>query len=145
MGFISNIINGGRQRSQTTSDEVKSSAAILIRYLRLLVEDMRLTAAEKLTVLFATVAFYSLLLIVGIVALVFISIGIGHWLAATVAPMLAYIYIAAFYLVLLILLVVFKRQLLIDPICRFITRLLVEPPRPERRHHHKTETHEAAN
>lgn len=134
MGLFSNIIYGSRQRSQSTSENVKSSATTLIRYLRLLVEDMRLTAAEKLTVLFATVAFYSLLLIVGMVALVFISIGIGHWLAATVAPMLAYLYIAAFYLILLILLVAFKRQLLIDPICRFITRLLVEPPKPE----HKT-------
>lgn len=126
--------------SGSTDRGISNTAAILIKYFKLLLEDARLTAAEKLTVLFSTVTFYALLLVVGTVALVFISIGIGHWLAATVAPELAYLFIAAFYVVVLIVLIVFKRQLLIDPICRFITRLIVEPPKAPKRTESSHET-----
>lgn len=120
-----------RPERESTGAQVRRTSAILMRYLRLTVEDLRLTAAEKLTVLFSTVTYFALLLIVGTVALVFVSIGLGHWLAATVAPLMAYLYIALFYVLVLVALVVFKRQLLIDPICRFVTRLIVEPPCPE--------------
>ncbi len=120
-----------RPEGESTGAQMRRASAILMSNVRLTVEDLRLTAAEKLTVLFSTVTYFALLLIVGTVALVFVSIGIGHWLAATVAPLMAYLYIALFYILVLVVLVVFKRQLLIDPICRFVTRLIVEPPRPE--------------
>ncbi|MDE6276944.1 MAG: hypothetical protein K2M06_02440 [Muribaculaceae bacterium] len=126
MGFFSN-----RTEGESTSEQISKTSAILMRYLRLVAEDLRLTAAEKLTVLFSTVTFFALVLIMGTVGLVFVSIGIGHWLAATVAPLMAYLYIAMFYVVLLVVLIIFKRQLLIDPICRFVTRLIVEPPKSE--------------
>lgn len=85
-----------QKAGESTGEKVRRSSAILMRYLRLTVEDVRLTAAEKLTVLFSTVTFFALVLILGTVALVFVSIGIGHWLAATVAPLMAYLYIAIF-------------------------------------------------
>ena len=118
-----------QKAGESTGEKVRRSSAILMRYLRLTVEDVRLTAAEKLTVLFSTVTFFALVLILGTVALVFVSIGIGHWLAATVAPLMAYLYIAIFYVVVLLALILFRRQILVDPICRFVTRLIVEPPK----------------
>lgn len=120
-----------RRDGESTSGQMRQTSEVLMRYLRLTAEDLRLTAAEKLTVLFSAVTFFSLVLIVGIVALVFVSVGVGHWLAATVAPMTAYLYIAFFYVAVLLLLILFKRQLIIDPICRFVTRLIVEPPKVE--------------
>ncbi|MDE6311343.1 MAG: hypothetical protein K2L96_05945 [Muribaculaceae bacterium] len=128
MGFFRN----NRPSGESTGDKIRETGNILIRYLRLTAEDLRLTAAEKLTVLFSTVTFFALVLIIGTVALVFVSIGIGHWLAATVAPLMAYLYIAIFYVLILAVLIIFKRQLLIDPICRFVTRLIVEAPKLER-------------
>jgi len=98
------------------------------RYLMLNLDYARLTAAEKLTVLLSTIAFYSLVTIMGTLVLVFLSIGVGHLLATTVARVAAYLYVAAFYLVLFILLFVFRRKLFVDPICRFITKLFVKPP-----------------
>ncbi len=120
-----------QKAGESTGEKVRRSSAILMRYLRLTVEDVCLTAAEKLTVIFSTVTFFALVLILGTVALVFVSIGIGHWLAATVAPLMAYLYIAIFYVVVLLALILFRRQILVDPICRFVTRLIVEPPKAE--------------
>ena len=118
-------------REETTGQRVQEVGGILRRYLKLLIEDARLTAAEKLTILFSTVSLFALVVIVGVVALVFVSIGIGHLLAETIAPVMAYLYIAGFYILVLIAMIVFKRQLFIDPICRFVTRLIVEPPKPQ--------------
>jgi hypothetical protein len=61
--------------------------------------------------------------------LIFISIGVGHLLATTIAPQLAYIYIALFYIVLLAILFAFRKALFLNPISRFVTRLLVKPPK----------------
>ena len=59
---------------------IKRLSAILLRYLTLQLDYARLSAAEKLTVLLSTIAFFALLVILGMITLVFISIGIGHWL-----------------------------------------------------------------
>lgn len=131
-----------RLQEDSTGQKVRETTGLIRRYFKLLFEDFRLTAAEKLTILFSAVTFIALLLIVGTVALVFISIGVGHWLAATVAPLMAYLYIAGFYVLLLLVLIIFKRQLLVDPICRFVTRLIVEPPKSESSHPNKDEEYE---
>ncbi len=101
--------------------------AILRRYITLQLDYARLTAIEKATVLLSTVAFFALALVIGLITLVFISIGIGHWLAATIAPHLAYLFVSAFYLVLLVLLIIFRKQLIFNPAARFISRLFLNP------------------
>ena len=95
-------------------------------------QNVRLKTTEKITILLAAIAFYAVAMAMGLVCLVFVSIGIGHLLATTLAPHLAYLFIAAFYLILFVLTIVFRRQIFIDPIARFVSRLLVEVPEEER-------------
>lgn len=111
-----------------TTDSIRNIYEILRRFISLHVENARLTATEKVTLLFTAITYYSLLTIAGTVALVFISIGVGHLLATTVALHFAYLYVAAFYLAIFIAIIVFKRQLILNPICRFISRLLAKNP-----------------
>lgn len=106
------------------------------RLIGLHVENVRLKTTEKLTVLLAAIAFYAVAMAVGLVCLVFVSIGIGHLLATTVRPHLAYLIIAVVYLVLFILVILLKRQLFVNPIARFVSRLLVEKPEEEREVNH---------
>ena len=113
------------------SDNIQVLTRAGLRYVRLMLEDARLGAAEKLTVLLSTLAFYALGAMMAMAVLVFLSIGVGHILADTIAPKMAYIYVACFYVLLLVLLVVFRRQIFLNPIARLITRLLVAPPAPE--------------
>ncbi len=108
---------------------IKRLSAILLRYLTLQLDYARLSAAEKLTVLLSTIAFFALLVILGMITLVFISI--GHWLAATVAPYTAYLFVSAFYLLLLALLIVFRNQIIFNPAARFISRLFLKAPDEE--------------
>lgn len=98
------------------------------RYITLNIDYARLTAAEKTSVLLSTIAFYTVVTIVAAIMLFFLSFGIGHLLVETVAPIWAFMYVAAFYAVLIVLLVIFRRRLFIDPVTRLVTRLFVKPP-----------------
>ena len=101
----------------------------LRRYIMLQLDYARLTGAEKLSVLISTLLFGAVIIIFGSIMLVFISVGVGHLLAMTVAPYVAYLYVAAFYFVLFLCIIIFRRQLFTDPVARMISRLFVRPPK----------------
>lgn len=100
-------------------------------YVKLLLEDARLTLAEKLTRLLSAIALCALLLILGIVALVFVSIAVAIMLAASLNPMWALVIVATFYIVVLVVLLVCRNALLVNPIARFISRLVLKAPQKE--------------
>lgn len=99
------------------------------RLIVLNVDYARLSAAEKLSVLLSAIAIYVALLIVGLAALLFLSIGIGYLLAQMVAPIGAFLYVTVAYVVLFGVLYFMRRRLFVDPITRFVTRLFVKPPK----------------
>lgn len=101
----------------------------LRRYVTLNIDYARLTAAEKTSVLLAGVAFYAVMVILATLVLIFVSIGVGHLLAATIAPVWAFVFVAAFYVLLLVVVIIFRRQLFVNPIARFVSRIFVNPPR----------------
>ncbi len=114
-----------------TNDKPSGLAAISQiagKYIKLLVEDTRLNVAEKLTRLLSAIALASLLTIISTVVLVFISIAVGLALADTLTPLWAFVIVAGFYIILLVVLVVCRRILLVNPIARFISIILLDPP-----------------
>lgn len=113
---------------QKSTGSIKRLVDIGIKYITLQLDYAKLSAAEKLTVLLSTIAFFALAVIIGLITLVFISIGIGHWLSVTIAPYTAYLFVSLFYLLLLVLLIIFRRQLIFDPAARFISRLFLKKP-----------------
>ena len=110
---------------------IAASLRTVRRLGELYMESLRLTTTEKVTVLLSSIASYPVAMAFGLVCLVFISIGLGHLLAATLAPHLAYLIIAAFYLLLFFLVIMLRRRIFTDPISRFMSRLLVEYPEEE--------------
>lgn len=97
-------------------------------YIRLLIEDTRLNVAEKLTRLLSAVALASLMTIIFTVALVFVSIAVGIALAEILSPLWAFVIVAGFYLLLLVALVVFRTALIVNPIARFLSTILLDAP-----------------
>lgn len=115
--------------TRPTNESLKSIFATLRRFAMLHIESARLSTAEKLTLLGTTIVYGALMIILCSMALFFITIGVGHLLATTIAEHLAYLWVSGFYIALVILLMIFKRQLILNPICRYISRLLA--PKPE--------------
>ena len=102
------------------------------RLLVLEIDYARLTATEKLTIILSTMAIYAVVAVLGTLALVFITLGVGHLLATTIAPHFAYLIVAGFYVVMLVLAFVFRKKIFSDPIARFISKLFVKPPEEDK-------------
>jgi len=88
----------------------------------------KLTAVEKLSVLLSATAFIAVILIIGTFVL--------HYLFAALITVLAdalqcrwgaYLIAVGILLVLLLVVIAFKRQLIVDPIARFLSKLFLKP------------------
>lgn len=98
------------------------------RYVKLLIEDTRLNVAEKLTRLLSALTLCALLLILALATMLFISIAAGMALADIMNPIWAYVIVGAFYALIAVLVFLFKTTLIVNPISRFISRLLIDAP-----------------
>ena len=121
------------EKKEHTSASILLNMFTRVKHLGgLYVESLRLKTTEKITIILAAVAFYAVAMALGLVGLVFISLAAGRMLAMSIEPYLAYFIIAAFYMLLLLLAFLWRRRIFIDPIARFISRVLVEMPEEER-------------
>lgn len=94
---------------------------------KLNVDYARLTMAEKLTVLLTTITFVSIAFVLVGIIVFFLSLAIVRCIAVGVGMIWAYIIVSAFYLLMLALLLAFRKQLIINPISRFVSRLFFNP------------------
>lgn len=101
--------------------------------LGLQVENLRLKLTEKITILLAMVAFYAVIMVLGLVFFVFVSLALSNLLATVLPPYLAYMTLALVYVLAFVLICLLRRQIFFDPIARFMSRLLVELPEDERK------------
>lgn len=120
------IMTENDSSKQTAFSRLSESAR---NYVRLLVEDTKLSVVEKLTRLLAAIAMCSLLTILITAALVFISIAAGLALSTIIPPLWAFIIVAGFYIIVMVLLICFRTKLLVNPIARFISRLILDAPK----------------
>lgn len=113
---------------QQTNSSIRNTCAILCRYLSLNITGARFALAEKLSLLFTAIALSLAVSTLGLISLVFAAIGIAHLLQMFLAAHWAYVIVAGFFAMAAVLLTVFKRRLLLDPIARSISRLIMNPP-----------------
>lgn len=88
----------------------------------------KLTAVEKIAVLLSAVAFVAVVIIIGTFII--------HYLFAALISVLtsalgcawgAHLIAAALLCVLLLVVFAFKRQLIVDPVARFVSKLFLKP------------------
>ncbi len=98
-------------------------------YLRLQRDYTRLEVTEKLSILLSTLIVVLLAVILGMMALFYISFMLVYLLAPALGSMLAgFGLIAAFHLLLIFLLFAFRKQLIVNPMVRFIAGLFLAKP-----------------
>ena len=102
---------------------------LAMRLFNLKVEDARLMLAVKLTKLLGAVVYLFVGFMLLLCLLGFIAAGAAHLLCEFMSPMWAYLIIALFYFLLLTVVIAAKKYLIINPIARFISRLIVEQPK----------------
>lgn len=113
---------------QTIRDSINGISDDARRLAMLYIDKAKLVTTEKLSLTLSSIAFSAVAIAVGIVFLVFVSIGIGHLLASSIAPHLAYLIVAGFYLVLFIAIFCLRKRLFINPVTRFMSRMILNEP-----------------
>lgn len=108
---------------------MKFTGQVVKRFLRLGLDNMRLTLTEKLTVLFSAMAFFVIAIALCAFVLVFISVGVVKLLTLSMPEHFAYMLVSVVYLIVFGVLYVLRQKIIVDPIARFLSRLLVKPPK----------------
>ncbi len=102
----------------------------LKRYIGLQKEYIRLELVEKLTLLFSGLILTLILIILGMMALFYFSFTMAYILAPWVGGLTAsYATITAFILLILACIYFFRKQLIVKPLVRFLTKLFMNDPK----------------
>lgn len=98
------------------------------RYFSLEWDYTKLTAVEKMAVLLSSIAFVAVVIIIGTFALAYVFSALIDVLATALGCTWgAQLIAAAILLVLLLVVFAFKRQLIVDPVARFVSKLFLKP------------------
>lgn len=97
----------------------------------LYVENVKLTAAEKVTALISAVALAIVALVLGLAMFVFLMMGIASLLESYIAPFWSYLIISGIFALIIAIMFIFRVKLVYNPVARFISRLFIEPPTNE--------------
>lgn len=106
-----------------TIDRLKELAR---RLLSLYLDNVKLTVAEKLTLLLSAGVVLLVCLVLGLFGLAFLSGACIELLALMLPAWASYLIMGGVFLLLIFLVILLKNKLVVDPISRFISRLVFE-------------------
>lgn len=98
------------------------------RLAKLYIESGKLTLTEALTRILSAALITFVCLSLVIIALAFISFGVIDALSQALGPIWAYLIVGGFYILLIVMLIVFRRTLVINPIARFLSKIILANP-----------------
>ncbi len=111
---------------QSFTDTLKDLFTQGRQWLLLETEYLKLTAAEKFTVLTGTFVLGAICLMIAMVIVILLALALADLFKMIMAPALAYLSVSGVLILLMVALFLLRRQLLFDPIAKFITRLFLD-------------------
>ena len=108
-----------------TDDKSNGLLPLLRRMASLGIESVKLTTAERLTVLCSAISIIAMLAMVLGFVLLFFSLGCVKMLSQSMSEFWAYVIVGGVYVVAGAIIIVARRVLVVDPIARFMSRLIL--------------------
>jgi hypothetical protein len=108
------------------NDEVNTVPRLIKRLITLYVDNARFTVAEKLTMLISAGVMLMISLVLGIFAVAFLSGAVVALLEMAIEPWAAYLLLGGVFVVLIIALFALRKCLIINPVSKFISKLVFE-------------------
>lgn len=108
------------------TDEIKEIATQSINWAKLEVEYLKLTAAEKLIILMSTMIIGGVIMLLLLPVFIMFLFALVGVFKTFMAPPLAYLSVGGIVLLLTVLIYIFKKQLVINPVARFMTKVILE-------------------
>lgn len=115
------------------NDEVKSVASDIKEWVTLELEYMKLTAAEKVSVLVSTLILVIVLFIIFMVVLILFAFALVDLFNLFMSHSLACVTVGGILLLLIGSLYLLRNQLVVNPITRLITKLFLTPKTHEKK------------
>lgn len=100
----------------------------LRRLVRLYIEDARLAVTQRLTILLSSLVTALFVVLLAVAVVIFASVAAASELRQYMSPLAAYSIVAGFYFCLLIIVILFRRQLIVNPLSRLLSRALLSEP-----------------
>lgn len=128
MNFNLSHLFGSSDQPRTDSSAAYRRLAEQIKQLVALeVDNVRLTVTEKLTLLLGRVTLVAVCFVISACVLIFATMGVADLLLDHFEPWATYLIVAGFYALLIVVVALFRRQLIVDPIARYISQVLLDP------------------
>lgn len=108
------------------TDDIKEIFSQSVNWAKLEVEYVKLTAAEKLIVLMSAMIIGGVVMLFLLPVLILFLFALVDTFKLFIAPPLAYLAVGGIVLLLLLLLYLFRKPLVINPVSRFITRVILD-------------------
>lgn len=98
---------------------------LLKRYCSLNIDYAKLTVADKLTMILGLIAMGFVCVLLGSVLLFFVSLAIVQFIAPYIGLGWAYLLMGGVALALIVVTVLLRRQMILNPLARFISRVIL--------------------
>lgn len=107
-------------------ETARSVAELARRIVTLYIDNVKLTVAEKLTLLVSAGVVLLTTLVLGVFAVAFFSGAAIEALEMVLEPWASYLIMGGVFTLLMVLVLLLRKPLIIHPIARFITKLVYE-------------------
>lgn len=101
----------------------------LKKFLNFEIDYIKLTATEKLTIILSSIAVIAVVIILGGLALFYLSFSFAYLLAGWTGSLSgSFLIVSGIILFVLLIILMFRRNWILNPISRFISKLFLDPP-----------------
>ena len=108
------------------TDEIKELLAQSVNWAKLEIEYLKLTAAEKVIILISMFVIGVVVLLLLLPALLMFLFALAQVFIGFLPVALAYVCVGGIVILLLGFLVLFRKQLVINPVAKFISKVLLD-------------------
>lgn len=110
------------------TDDIKELLSQGVNWAKLEVEYLKLTAAEKIIILLSMSVIGVVILLLLLPALLMFLFALAQVFIDFMPVAVAYVTVGGIVLLLLGLLIIFRKQLVINPVAKFISKVLLDHP-----------------
>lgn len=110
------------------TDEIKEVFAQSINWAKLEIEYLKLTAAEKIIIIVSMMVIGIVVLLLLLPAILMFLFALAQVFIGFLPVAVAYVCVGGIVIVLLGILVLFRKQVVINPVAKFISKVLLDHP-----------------
>ena len=110
------------------TDEIKDLLAQSVNWAKLEIEYLKLTAAEKIIILVSMMVIGIFVLLLLLPAILMFLFALAQVFIGFLPLAVAYVCVGVIVLLLLGILVLFRKQMVINPVAKFISKVLLDHP-----------------